>query len=131
MWPCFLPLWTWKAVPCSGACLGHRLLAELKGASASIPNEAILVNTLAIQEARDSSAIENIITTQDEFHRAEVCAEDPTHPAAKEVQHYARALYRAVLEPLLHPAQGRVLPGPTSNPGGRKLGSLDPFRLGR
>lgn len=75
----------------------HRALAELKGVAASIPNEAILINTLAIQEARDSSAIENIITTQDEFYRAEVQAEDSTQPAAKEVQHYASALYRGFL----------------------------------
>ncbi len=44
----------------------HRYLAELKGISATIPNETILINTLALQEAKDSSAIENIITTHDE-----------------------------------------------------------------
>ena len=44
----------------------HRALAELKGISASIPNQAILINTLGLQEAKDSSAIENIITTHDE-----------------------------------------------------------------
>ncbi len=72
----------------------HRVLAEFKGTLASIPNEAILINTLAIQEARDSSAIENIITTQDDYYRAELQADDPAHPAAKEVQHYTQALYR-------------------------------------
>jgi Fic family protein len=36
-----------------------RQLAELKGAAASIPNQAILINTLGLQEAKDSSAIEN------------------------------------------------------------------------
>ena len=45
----------------------HQALAELKGVTSSIPNESILLNTLALQEAKDSSAIENIITTQDEF----------------------------------------------------------------
>lgn len=39
-----------------------RKLAELKGVAASIPNQGILINTLAIQEAKDSSAIENIVT---------------------------------------------------------------------
>ena len=43
----------------------HRFLAELKGMSRSIPNQSILVNTLSLQEAKDSSAIENIITTHD------------------------------------------------------------------
>ena len=41
----------------------HRALAELKGIVSSIPNENILINTLGLQEAKDSSAIENIITT--------------------------------------------------------------------
>jgi Fic family protein len=41
----------------------HRYLAELKALSGTIPNEQILINTLALQEAKDSSAIENVITT--------------------------------------------------------------------
>ena len=48
----------------------HRALAELKGLVSSIPNESILINTLGLQEAKDSSAIENIITTQDEIYKA-------------------------------------------------------------
>ena len=40
----------------------HRKLAELKGFADTIPNEIILINTLTLQEAKDSSAIENIIT---------------------------------------------------------------------
>ncbi len=51
------------------AASAHRYLAELKGISASTPNQAILINTLALQEAKDSSAIENIITTNDELFR--------------------------------------------------------------
>lgn len=43
----------------------HRYLAELKGVASNIPNEEILINTLTLQEAKDSSAIENIITTHD------------------------------------------------------------------
>jgi Fic family protein len=69
----------------------HRYLAELKGIVASIPNEAILINTLSLQEAKDSSAVENIITSQDELFRAELYAGGPA-PAAKEVQNYAQAL---------------------------------------
>ena len=47
-----------------------RKLAELKGLAASIPNQGILINTLALQEAKDSSAIENIVTTHDELFRS-------------------------------------------------------------
>ena len=43
------------------AASAHRYLAELKGVSGSIPNQGILINTLSLQEAKDSSAIENII----------------------------------------------------------------------
>jgi Fic family protein len=67
-----------------------RNLAELKGVAASIPNQAILINTLALQEAKDSSAIENIVTTHDELYR-----EDETGVgagAAKEVLRYRQAL---------------------------------------
>jgi len=48
----------------------HRALAELKGVASSIPNENILINTLGLQEAKDSSAIENIITTHDDIYKA-------------------------------------------------------------
>ncbi|ANG63003.1 addiction module protein [Marinobacterium aestuarii] len=70
----------------------HRFLAELKGVAASIPNEAILINTLSLQEAKDSSEIENIVTTHDEIYKASLFAETVTHAAAKEVQDYAFAL---------------------------------------
>ena len=54
------------------AARSHRALAELKGAAASIPNETILIDTLALQEAKDSSAIENIITTEDDLFQGDV-----------------------------------------------------------
>lgn len=54
------------------AAEAHRYLAELKGVAATIPNEEILINTLTLQEARHSSEIENIITTQDDLYRAVV-----------------------------------------------------------
>lgn len=73
----------------------HRYLAELKGVAASIPNEAILINTLALQEAKDSSEVENIVTTHDELYKANLFAEALTNPAAKEVQDYAFALKQA------------------------------------
>lgn len=46
-------------------------LAEMKGAALSIPNENILISTLSLQEAKDSSAIENIITTHDELYQGD------------------------------------------------------------
>jgi Fic family protein len=70
----------------------HRYLAELKGVAASIPNEAILINTLSLQEAKDSSAVENIVTTHDELYKANLFAEAISNPATKEVQDYAFAL---------------------------------------
>ena len=68
-----------------------RALAELKGVAASIPNQNILINTLTLQEARDSSAIENIVTTQDDLYREDNPA-DATGTAVKEVLRYRQAL---------------------------------------
>lgn len=70
----------------------HRFLAELKGKAATIPNENILINTLALQEAKDSSAIENIITTHDELYKAQLFENLFSNASAKEVSRYAAAL---------------------------------------
>lgn len=70
----------------------HQALAELKGIAATIPNEAILINTLSLQEAKDSSAIENIITTHDELFRSDVLSQQFASIAAKEVYAYSMAL---------------------------------------
>ena len=70
----------------------HRALAELKGVVASIPNENILINTLGLQEAKDSSAIENIITTHDDIYKAELNLNGFKSLNAKEVQNYISAL---------------------------------------
>jgi Fic family protein len=69
-----------------------RKLAELKGLAASIPNQGILINTLALQEAKDSSEIENIVTTHDELFKDDVSPESFANPAAKEVLRYRQAL---------------------------------------
>lgn len=77
-----------------------RKLAELKGVAASIPNQGILINTLGLQEAKDSSEIENIVTTHDELFRDEVLPDASLNPATKEVQRYRQALscgYRRVM----------------------------------
>ncbi|MEO1396478.1 MAG: Fic/DOC family N-terminal domain-containing protein [Cyanobacteria bacterium J06634_5] len=70
----------------------NKALAELKGIVATIPNEGILINTLTLQEAKDSSAIENIITTQDELFQSDTASQTFTTGAAKEVYAYANAL---------------------------------------
>ena len=71
----------------------HRYLAELKGAAKAIPNQDILINTLSIQEAKDSSEIEQIITTHDAVFRATIQIENITDQAAKEVRDYKDAIY--------------------------------------
>ena len=72
--------------------LAHKALAELNGVAETIPNEVILLNTLSLQEAKDSSAIENIITTHDELFSSDSIAQQFASTAAKEVYNYATAL---------------------------------------
>ncbi len=69
-----------------------RALAELKGRAQTIPNQGILIDTLALQEAKASSEIENIVTTQDELFQADLFPEGPQSAAAKEVALYREAL---------------------------------------
>ena len=78
--------------------VSHRHLAELKGVVATIPNPEILISTISLQEAKDSSEIENIFTTQDELFQAEIFAEHSRNAAAKEVRRYAAALRRGFEE---------------------------------
>jgi len=71
----------------------NRALAKLNGVAKIIPNQAILINSLVLQEAKDSSEIENIITTHDELYRASLDVSDVSNDA-KEVQNYFKALMR-------------------------------------
>jgi len=73
------------------AISSNRALAKLNGTAKIIPNQNILINALVLQEAKDSSEIENIITTHDELFRAGLDIESVTN-ATKEVQHYREAL---------------------------------------
>lgn len=66
-------------------------LAELKGVASSMPNESILINTLGLQEAKDSSAIENIITSHDDLYKSSIDLKG-TSSASKEVQNYIAAM---------------------------------------
>ena len=69
----------------------HAALAELKGIASTIPNQSILINTLGLQEAKDSSAIENIITTHDDIYKSELNLDSYKSLNAKEVQNYIAA----------------------------------------
>lgn len=72
----------------------NRRLAELKGVALTIPNENILVSTLTLQEAKDSSEVENIVTTQDDLYQgaAESFSNFVANAATKEVLNYREAL---------------------------------------
>jgi Fic family protein len=73
------------------AIQANRALAKLNGVAKIIPNSQILINSLVLQEAKDSSEIENIITTHDELYRASIDINNVSH-ATKEVQNYSKAL---------------------------------------
>lgn len=76
----------------------HRHLAELKGRAGTIPNQGILIDTLSLQEAKASSEIENIVTTQDELFQINAFPESAGSPAAKEVARYRDALHHGFKE---------------------------------
>ncbi len=72
----------------------NKKLAELKGVARTIPNENILISMLALQEAKDSSAVENIVTTQDDLYQAGVSDNFRIiNPATKEVLRYREAIF--------------------------------------
>lgn len=71
----------------------NRKLAELKGVAQTIPNERILISSLTLQEAKDSSAVENIVTTQDDLYRAGLDSGlTMVSAATKEVLFYREAI---------------------------------------
>jgi Fic family protein len=74
------------------AISASRALAELKGMAERIPNQAMLIDSLVLQEARASSEIENILTTNDELFKAASDEALPASAEAKEVLRYRQAL---------------------------------------
>lgn len=70
-----------------------RALAELKGALTNLPNPTLFIDTIQLQEAQASSAIENIITTHDELFKQSIIEKKIENPAIKEVLHYKDALW--------------------------------------
>lgn len=69
----------------------HKALAELNWLSQKIPNQNILINSLSLQEAKDSSEIENIITTHDELYKSQI-DKSFVSSQTKEVVNYKEAL---------------------------------------
>lgn len=74
------------------ALAATRAVAELKGAGGLIPSQEILINAIPLQEAKLSSEVENIVTTQDELFRASIDEAGAASPQAREVVRYRTAL---------------------------------------
>ncbi len=85
------------------AIKANRALAELKGIARTIPNPAIFINTLTIQEAKASSEIENILTTNDKIYQAFSAGSGQIDSATKEVLSYRTALWEGYTELLRRP----------------------------
>jgi Fic family protein len=75
------------------AVSANRALAELKGIANIIPNPAILINAITLQEARSSSEIENVLTTNDRLFEAFSSAKGAIDPQTKEVLRYREAMW--------------------------------------
>lgn len=73
------------------------LLGELKGYCQTLPNPELLLNVVVLQESKDSSAIENIVTTGDDLYRA-FALSDAATPEAREVLRYREAIYTGLRE---------------------------------
>ena len=78
------------------AISANRSLAELKGKSESLPNPSILVNSIVLQEAKASSEIENVVTTNDRLFTALSANDSSVDPQTKEVLRYRQALWKGV-----------------------------------
>ncbi|MEN6610620.1 MAG: Fic/DOC family N-terminal domain-containing protein, partial [Methanoregulaceae archaeon] len=76
-------------------CIGaHRSLASLRAAGNLLPDQAILINAIPLQEAKASSEIENVVTTGDKLYRASILPGAAADPQTKEVLRYRAALRR-------------------------------------
>jgi Fic family protein len=74
----------------------HRSLGKLDGISRKLPNPLMLVNTISLQEAKSSSEIENIFTSDDELYKAISTTDTQISPAAKEVLRYRESLWSGI-----------------------------------
>ncbi|MFA7056444.1 MAG: Fic/DOC family N-terminal domain-containing protein [Candidatus Cloacimonadales bacterium] len=71
----------------------HKVLAELKGYSEKLPNKKIILNSIILQEAKDSSEVENIVTTHDKLYKALSVNDINIDAQTKEVLDYRKALF--------------------------------------
>jgi Fic family protein len=76
------------------AIRAHKALAKLVGSCKLLPNQSMLINTIGLQEAKLSSEIENIVTTNDELYQAFSSDKIVTDAAVKEILHYQEALWQ-------------------------------------
>lgn len=84
----------YRTIPITEKLVGARIaLASLKEQCENLPNPGIMVSTISLQEAKESSAIENIFTTNDELYRAFTDQQKVTGPA-KEVMNYREAIFQ-------------------------------------
>ncbi len=70
-----------------------RALAQLNGTLLNLPNPSLFLDTIYLQEAKASSEVENIITTNDELYKSLVADRKVENPATKEVLSYKEALW--------------------------------------
>ncbi len=82
----------------------NKALAELKGIAKKLPNQSMLVNTIALREAKASTEIENIFTTDDELYKALTISEYSAKGNAKEVLRYRQALWKGYNDIVKHKA---------------------------
>jgi Fic family protein len=75
------------------AISANKALAKLVGSGKQLPNQAILINSIGLQEAKLSSEIENILTTNDKLYQAFASEKIITDSNTKEVLHYQEALW--------------------------------------
>ena len=73
-----------------------RALAQLNGAITNLPNPKLFLDTIHLQEAKASSEIENIITTNDELYKSVIADKKFDNPASKEVINYKEALWHGL-----------------------------------
>ena len=62
----------------------------------NLPNPTLFLDTIHLQEAKASSEIENIITTNDDLYKSLVADKKFDNPATKEVLSYKEALYNGL-----------------------------------
>lgn len=74
-----------------------RALAELKGKCRTLPHPELLLNSVALQESKDSSAIENIVTTNDQLYQAILNPIEQASPEVKEVLRYREAIHAGLV----------------------------------